>query len=366
MDINLGKLKEVIADVHKKFLRKKQRINLNEEVVMENEVLNVLCQNPNYSPKSCSEELASKYGEGSNFEKILNIMRFFHLTSNVDERAELINNTGKIIDILVKAMTGDEEAYKEYMSMMSLPAVVSGQKYRVRERLTIVMLFVKYPELNLFGDSEILLNFNNTFSRYALYDVEDSIAYVYGFKRKKTDEEQKTADENKQSELFNLTKEQLISKIEAQDQNLDRISAMLQELQTEFEQKIEESKAQELADFFSKLNSDKYGFILDEMLGVRKGIDELKKKNVELPLELNGLLIMVKKLLQFVKDSHISPIMKIGSINIVKATDVENCFYEGTPFLGESDEKTVKVVSPGWIYRDKDIQISRPKVKEEI
>ena len=37
---------------------------------------------------------------------------------------------------------------------------------------------------------------------------------------------------------------------------------------------------------------EKYGYILDELLVVRKGIDELRKQNYELPVEINGLLIM--------------------------------------------------------------------------
>ena len=141
---------------------------------------------------------------------------------------------------------------------------------------------------------------------------------------------------------------------------------MLQELQDEFDDQIEASKSKELAEFFSKLNSEKYGYILDELLVVRKGIDELRKQNYELPVEINGLLIMVKKLIQFVRDSHIEPIMKVNSVREVKATDVEFCNYEGSPFIAAEDTKKVKVISSGWIYKDKELQISRPKVKEEI
>jgi len=138
---------------------------------------------------------------------------------------------------------------------------------------------------------------------------------------------------------------------------------MLQDLQDEFEEQLEAGKIKELADFFAMLNSEKYGCILDELLVVRKGVDALRKSNYELPIEINGLLIMVKKLVQFVRDSHIEPMMKIDSIREVSATDIEFCNYEGSPF--DSDKtKRVKVISPGWIYKDKDLQISRPKVKE--
>ena len=138
---------------------------------------------------------------------------------------------------------------------------------------------------------------------------------------------------------------------------------MLQDLQDEFDEQLEASKVKELADFFAMLNSEKYGCILDELLVVRKGVDALRKSNYELPIEINGLLIMVKKLVQFVRDSHIEPMMKIDSIKEVSACDIEFCNYEGSPFDSDKTKK-VRVISPGWVYKDKDLQISRPKVKE--
>ena len=93
-------------------------------------------------------------------------------------------------------------------------------------------------------------------------------------------------------------------------------------------------------------------------------MDELRKTNYELPMELNGILILVKKMIQFVKDNHMDPIMKVNSVREVTAADVELCIYEGSAFMTPEEKKQVKVISPGWMYKDKEIQISRPKVKE--
>ena len=131
------------------------------------------------------------------------------------------------------------------------------------------------------------------------------------------------------------------------------------------EEQLAEAKVKELTDFFALLNSEKYGYLLDELLVVRKGVDELRKKNYQLPIEINGLLIMVKKMIQFVRDSHIEPIMKPGTVREVTAADIEFCNYEGTPFEEADETKLVKVISPGWVYKDKEVQISRPKIREE-
>ena len=47
------------------------------------------------------------------------------------------------------------------------------------------------------------------------------------------------------------------------------------------------------------------------------------------------------------------------------AADIEFYKYEGSPFADPKEKKKVRVVSPGWVYKDKELQISRPKVKEE-
>lgn len=57
--------------------------------------------------------------------------------------------------------------------------------------------------------------------------------------------------------------------------------------------------------------------------------------------------------------------MKVNSVHDVTAADIEFCNYDGTPFAAQDEIKSVRVISPGWIYKDKKIQISRPKVKEE-
>ena len=91
--------------------------------------------------------------------------------------------------------------------------------------------------------------------------------------------------------------------------------------------------------FFAKLNSDKYGCILDLLLQVRKGINQLKKQHVALPPEISGLFILIQKMTQFVIDNHIDPIMKPGSRRMIKAGEAELCDYEGSPFMDKNEEK---------------------------
>ena len=147
---------------------------------------------------------------------------------------------------------------------------------------------------------------------------------------------------------------------------LQRSNMMMQDLQDEFDEQLLETKIQEMTAFFAKLNADKYGRILDTLLQVRKGIIQLKKQHIVLPPEISGLFILIQKLSQFVIDNHIDPIMKPNSKQRIKANEAELCDYEGTPFKDNNEEKIIMVFSPGWIYKDKDIRIARPKIKEVV
>ena len=73
---------------------------------------------------------------------------------------------------------------------------------------------------------------------------------------------------------------------------------------------------------------------------------------------------MIERLEQFIRDSEINPIMKPGSVHNMRLDEVESCDYDGSPFLNATELKRVKVLSPGWVYKDKDVQISRPRLKE--
>jgi len=139
---------------------------------------------------------------------------------------------------------------------------------------------------------------------------------------------------------------------------------LLKDLQDEFDARIKESHQNDLVEFFSRLNSEKYGCILDEVLNARNGVRQLRKKNIPLPPEIGGLFILIERLAQFIRDSEINPIMKPGLVQNMRLDEVESCDYEGSPFLNTKESKRVKVLSPGWIYKDKDVQISRPRLKE--
>ncbi len=362
INVKDGKVKEVLNEIHEGMQRKiKRRAKEKEEIILENKVFSVLCHDYEIGPTKCAISLNDKYGYHLNGDEIIQIFRSRRM-ANPMERKELLQWAAEVASYFVGAIKGDRASFDKFESRRKEPALKNGKYHDSQDRMAAIMIYQKNPELNIYEDAENLQFLGNTLAKYFFYDMSDALINVYCFQQKK--EEKKRSQSNTTD--TKLSYDQALKRITQLENTLERTNTMLQELQDEFDDQIEASKSKELAEFFSKLNSEKYGYILDELLVVRKGIDELRKQNYELPVEINGLLIMVKKLIQFVRDSHIEPIMKVNSVREVKATDVEFCNYEGSPFIAAEDTKKVKVISSGWIYKDKELQISRPKVKEEI
>ena len=355
------KVNEIVQGIHEAMLRKVKRgSQVKEDIIMENRLFSILCHDFDLGPTKCAIAMNEKYGYDLTGDAIIQIFRTRRM-ANPFERKELLQWAEEIAANFSDAVTGKREGFDQYEKRRKEPALKNGKRHDSQERMAAIMIYEKYPEIDQFDDRNSLHLLGNTLAKYFFYDISDIISEVYGFPQYR---DTKKKPQNNKTEK-KMSYEQALRRVDQLENILERTNTMLQDLQEEFEEQLEASKVKELADFFARLNSEKYGCILDELLVVRKGIDELRKSNYELPIEINGLLIMVKKLIQFVRDSHIEPIMKINSIREVIASDVEFCNYEGSPFITSEEKKIVKVVSPGWIYKDKELQISRPKVKEE-
>lgn len=356
------KVKESLQGMHDAIRRKVKRgSRAKEGIVIENRIFSILCSDFDLGPTKTAIAMNDRYGYDMTGDEVVQIFRNRRM-ANPNDRKKLLEWADSVAVQFAGAIEGNRDAYHKFEKIRKESALKNGKKHDSQDRMAAIMIYEKYPEIDLFDDIESLHLLGNTLARYYVYDISDVISEVYGFPQYRDVSKKKlTTKENKKK----LTYEQALRRVDQLEHTHERTNTMLQDLQDEFQEQLEVSKVKELADFFAKLNSEKYGCILDELLVVRKGVDELRKNNYELPIEINGLLIMVKKLVQFVRDSHIEPIMKINSIREVTASDVEFCNYEGTPFNTPEEKKTVKVVSPGWICKDKELQISRPKVREE-
>ncbi len=355
MKQNEKRISEIREQIHEAMFRKnKQCGKTRDEIVTENRMIKILCSSPAMSPFMCAEKMNECYGYDFRSDDVLEIYRKLKL-ANPNERLSVFWYADKDTDRLVKALNGDRKAFE---TLSEIRCKTWERRHPASDRICAAMLFRKYPDIVTDGDDELLNRLGNTIARYFFCDILEIIRTVYNIPV--------YAEKQKNITAKNLSEEQLRVRINVLENELETTANMLSDLQCEFEEQLSESRIKEMTDFFARLNSDKYGCILDQLLELQKGVNELKNKGYEVPVELNGVLIVIRKLIQFVRDCHIVPVLKPWEQRTVKASDIEFCDYSGTPFESEDEEKNVQTVSPGWQFSDRGIRISRPRVKETV
>ena len=363
IDVNDKKVIQFFSSIHESAVKKMAQIQqknseTNEDIIRVNRLFKLLCLDSALAPYQYAEQMNEIYEYDLRGNDIVQIFRNRRISFQ-EKRKELLKWAHELADAFGKALNnGKKEDFQRFLEKREDKVLnEQGEHYKIQERVGCMMIFAQYENIDINEDIKLVEQMGNIYARYFLYDISDALAEYCGAQKKPSSK--KTVDNKANAEEYTY-------RIERLESELERTDMMLKDLQVEFEERIEESKTKELAEFFSRLNSEKYGCILDELLNVKKGVNLLKKNHYEIPPEIGGLLIMTQKLIQFVRDSNINPIMKLHEEKIVKFSDIESCDYEGTPFNSNDDEKIIKVISPGWIYTEKGLQIARPKVKEII
>jgi len=132
----------------------------------------------------------------------------------------------------------------------------------------------------------------------------------------------------------------------------------IKRLKEEITSKKEKLMEEIIYNFFSKLNSEKYGYLMDTIASA----NYLFAQKKEVPKEYNTFLLFTNVFLLCCKDFGVEQILPIGKeFVITKMEAVKKYKYFGEPFK-DKERKRVTVVFPGWKYKNK--IISLPTVKE--
>jgi len=347
-------VKRFIENLHKAVERKNKNLSATayDEYVLENRVIRLFCEDRSLTPRTCADEMNACYKTDLYNEDIVKILKSTRL-SHQQKRAELIDWAEEIVKVFAQSLTSRKQKdFDEFLALRNkIIHTREGERYKIQERIACLMLYVKHPELDSGNDADTIEKFGNVYMKHFLYDASDFLKNICG----KTKSGAKGDKKDPQAD-----------KIELLENMLNRSDMLLKDLQDDFDARIKQSHQDDLVEFFSRLNSEKYGCILDAVLSVRNGVRQLRKEKVQLQPEIGGLFILIERLAQFIRDSEINPIMKPGSVKDMRLDEVESCDYEGSPFLNTTEVKRVKVLSPGWVYKNKDVQISRPRLKEVV
>lgn len=354
LNVNDPIIKRFMENLHnsveRRIRRKLSESSSYDDLILENRMLKIFCEDKLIEPHRCADQLNRRYNYNLSGDRVIQVLRFLHLTYQ-SKRAELLDWATEMVDALVKALaTRTPKDFDEFIALRDkkISNRDGNGTPKIQIRLACLMLYVKHPELDRGNDTEIVEKCGNAHMKYFFVDWVDFLRNICINNRRNSREKRDAAQE----------------RIELLENMLNRSDMMLKDLQDEFDEKIRESHQNEMIEFFSLLNSEKYGCILDAVLSVRNGVRKLRKENVQLPPEIGGLLILIERLAHFIRDNKINPILKPGSVQDMRFDEVEACDYEGSPFDTTDQIKHVKVLSPGWFYQNKDVQIARPRLKE--
>ena len=351
-NLNDPLIKRIIENLHKSLERKSKNFSAttSEDYINENRVIKIFCEEKSFGPRQCAAEMNERYGTDMDNEDVIRILKANRLSFQ-PKRAELLNWADETISAFGKALeTRNQKDFEDFINLRGkIVYTRDNERYKIQERIASLMFYVKLPELDSGNDAETLEKFGNAYMKHFLYDASDFLRNICNRPKNSSKGDKKDSQADKIELLENM---------------LNRSDMLLKDLQDDFDARIKQSHQDDLVEFFSRLNSEKYGCILDEVLNARNGARQLRRENVQLPPAIGGLFILIEKFAQFIRDSEINPIMKPGAVKEMRLDEVESCDYEGSPFLNNTEVKRVKVLSPGWVYKNKDVQISRPRLKE--
>lgn len=371
LDANDPNVKKFVSEVHEKLIAINDNIHYDKDnILTENRIFAIFALNPALTCQECATKFSKQFRKISERE-IRDILEDLGITDDLT-RAEILKWSQ---DTVTKFETALKSATPQNFSLyLNCFKEKKREKMRtsefrrtdeIRRRIFCIMLFKKNRLLMSKEDTKLLEKFGNKYSKDLSFDINDILMNLCGVQRESATQKavrRATETLKKELEKQEIENDTLKNDIEEHRKALEK-----QEIENDtLKNDIEEQLQDERINFFAALNSEKYGCILDEIINALNGRKKLRKQNIELPLEINGIFVLVDKIAKFVKNNGINPVMEPGAIKNMSVGEIEawNAEYSGTPFANADEIKRVKVISPGWYYKDKEIQISRPKLLE--
>lgn len=242
-----------------------------------------------------------------------------------------------------------------------------------KAKYLFVYLYVFKEEFHTEKLLGILENFLEGFCSKMLSTIFIEVSREMGFQYKKSTEEviEKTRkaleftnqnDETEEMEDRNEQVESLKFQLENYKNTLEMVQSLFDELRESVEVSAADARNVAISEFFSALNSNEFGNILDSCLVVEEMLATVRKEHIKVPPELVPLTIVFKQLTRFIRSYGIHPMDKVNRTFRASYHEVALMNYIGEPFLDDDEIKDVVVMSPGWKYQD--VVISLPTVKE--
>lgn len=294
---------------------------------------------------------------------------------NEDRRRYVLNIIENGTTLLKSALDGYTEAishFSDFTENLNPRDRKNGRIYFIGKCMVIFMILVD-PDLKNDTYQPIAFTFGARYCDKLLRNLRDRLLKENGLTRKRKSakdvllETENILSESAKAEgmASGNEYEQLMFKYNNCKNSLELVQATLDELNETIDETAAEAKNKAIASFYTSMNSDAYGHLLDSIELVDRRLAALKENKVKIPPQLLPLTIVFKQLLNFIKDSGIEPIDTTGREFSTEVENLAEYTYIGDPFHYAGEKKDVIVEKPGWKYEDTIISLPTVREKEE-
>lgn len=298
---------------------------------------------------------------------------------NLDGKERRLNIHRRVengITCIKKALDGDQAAAEKLIELTDnlMPRdTTNGKMFFLGKCIVVFMLFID-PEMQNDTYKLIGLMFGAKYCNKLLYRIRDSLLKEHGMTRKKKTAKdvlkktEKALTETTEAEAAFANGDEL-ERLRFANQNyknsLELVQSMLDELNETIDESAADAKNLAIASFYSNMNSDEYGNLLDSIELVERRLKQIKEQKVKIPPQVLPLTIVFKQLLRFIKESGITPIDVTGREFEAEFEELADYTYIGEAYTEAGEKKTVVVERPGWKFESNVISLPTVREKED-
>lgn len=328
-------------------------------------------QHPKSAYQSLQKTFVSKYQ--ITYDEYMEALKSANLDWE-EKRKYVLSVVEHGMSLLKKALDGDRaaiEKYAEFTDNLELRDRKSRKVFFIGKCIVSFMVLID-PDLQKDEYKPIVITFGANYCNRLLKNIRDRLLREYNMtRRKKTARdvlrktEEALSESSEAAAGFNSGDEleQLRFMNNNYKNSLELVQAMLDELNETIDETAADAKNAAIASFYSNMNSEEYGNLLDSIELVDRRLIELKENKVKVPPQLLPLTIVFKQLLRFVKACGISPIDTTGREFETEVEGLAEYTYIGEPYSYPGEKKVVVVERPGWKFDS--VVISLPTVREK-
>ena len=319
------------------------------------------------------ETFAKKYQ--ISYDEYLEALRSVNLDGE-DKRRYALDRVEQGIAFLKKALDGDTQALEKYAEFTEdlEPRDRKNRKMFFIGKYMVIFMILIDPDFQKEQFRPIVIAFGARYCDRLLRNVRDRLLKEHGMRRRKktardvlqktekvlTEYSQAVPDFTPGNEL-----EQLRFENNNYRNSLELVQTMFDELNETIDESATEAKNTAIASFYSTMNSEDYGNLLDSMELVERRLATLKEQKVKIPPQILPLTIVFKQMVKFIKDCGITPIDVTGREFVTEVEGLAEYTYIGEAYTKLGEKKTVVVERPGWKFDSTIISLPTVREKEE-